>query len=315
MKQITILCFNYGKAGKYVNGPGMCLVNFVNILKRTNPDINIEIFTELKNDLKETSSSLNLKERVLASIEKSDVVHHWSGLGKTYTNYLNYAKSLGKRVLIGPNVIDTVSKEAEYQFLERTAFDRILTVNKRLSYRIAKIHNIVHERISVFMVGPDLEEWKPIYSDNGKILWKGNGRQFVKDVNFGLRIQEKLPQYQFEFLGYPNPYDYKKHQRAAKSAHLYICTSLSETMGLALAEQWAAGIPSVTHPNIYLHGENYKTGIITNRDVDSYCKAITEIMEDSILHTQLSNGARNFVEKLFDDEMILANYLDIISNT
>ena len=65
-------------------------------------------------------------------------------------------------------------------------------------------------------------------------------------------------------------------------------------MGLALAEQWTAGIPSVTHPKIYLHGENYKTGIITNRTVDDYCSTIREIMEDDTLYKSLSEGAEHY---------------------
>ena len=65
-------------------------------------------------------------------------------------------------------------------------------------------------------------------------------------------------------------------------------------MGLAMTEQWAAGIPSVSHPKIYFHGENYKTGIITSKNVDDYSKAIIEIMENDTLYKSMSYECRNF---------------------
>lgn len=84
--------------------------------------------------------------------------------------------------------------------------------------------------------------------------------------------------------------------------------SLSETIGLSMVEQWAAGIPSVTHPKIYLHRVNYFTGIITSRTVDDYVEAIEEIMEDDLLYQQLSIGARKFVEGRFLPEAVLQNF-------
>ena len=97
-----------------------------------------------------------------------------------------------------------------------------------------------------------------------------------------------------------------------KDYKVYFSTSLSETMGMGLAEQWAAGIPSVTHPKIYLHGTNYQTGIITNRDIDSYCDAIVEIMENEYLYDSLSSGSRLFAESLFNPSKICNEYFDII---
>ena len=83
---------------------------------------------------------------------------------------------------------------------------------------------------------------------------------------------------------------------------------------MSLAEQWACGIPSVTHPNIYLHGNNYETGIITNRNVDDYCDAISEIMEDESLYRRLSNGCIKFIKESFSDSLIIENYLNFINN-
>jgi len=83
---------------------------------------------------------------------------------------------------------------------------------------------------------------------------------------------------------------------------------------MALMEQWAAGVPSVTHPKIYQHGENYKTGIITNKDIDSYCEAITEIMENSRLRADLSKGARDYMLNKFDPKLIADQYFRILNN-
>jgi glycosyltransferase involved in cell wall biosynthesis len=170
-------------------------------------------------------------------------------------------------------------------------------------------------RMKILMIGPDFELWEPSDVKTDEILWKGNGGQYVKGVNFGLEISRNLPQYKFNFIGHPKPYHYDGHIKRAKQAKLYICTSLSETMGLALAEQWAAGIPSVTHPQIYLHGENYKTGIITNRTVADYCEAIEEIMESPKLYQRLSKGAYEYARKNFSDDVIIANYEGIIGES
>ena len=136
----------------------------------------------------------------------------------------------------------------------------------------------------------------------------------VKDIGFAKKIAKKLTQYKFLFIGEDKPYDYREHIECARRAYLYISTSLSETKGMALMEQWAAGVPSVTHPKIYQHGENYKTGIITNRDVNSYCEAICEIMNNNKLRNALSDGARGFVLSEFDPKLIVEQYFRIIKD-
>ena len=45
-EEITIIAFNYGNAGRYMNGPGMCLVNFVEILRSAGIKVNVS--TEIK---------------------------------------------------------------------------------------------------------------------------------------------------------------------------------------------------------------------------------------------------------------------------
>ena len=79
-------------------------------------------------------------------------------------------------------------------------------------------------------------------------------------------------------------------------------------------EQWSAGVPSVTHPQVYLHGENYSTGIFISRDVDSYCEAISEIMENSELRKDLSLGARQYMLESFNPRLIVEQYLRILKD-
>ncbi len=304
--EITFTAFNYGNAGRYVNGPGMCLVNLVSFLRKyTNIKVNVFVYMET---LHPGANRLREGEKLREAIKRSDILHHWSGSTSNFKQAIRFANKLDKKVIIGPNVLDSVYLKQEIEFLKDINFNKILTVNARLKYILEDSHKIKSDLIEVFVVGPDIEVWSPVEEDNGKILWKGNSKQMVKDIDFGLNIAKKLPQYQFEFMGYPTPYRYDKHIEEAKKYHLYFTTSLSETMGLGLTEQWAAGIPSVTHPKIYLHGKNYETGIITNRDINSYCEAIIEIMENEFLHKRLSTGARNYMLSYFSGRRVAAIY-------
>lgn len=313
---ITIIAFNYGTAGRFVNGPGICLFNFVKILKNQLPNVSINIFTELKShNLEKFGLAYSIKKTDLLkeSIKNSSIVHHWSGIGDLYYNIIKFANSLNKTVIIGPNVIDTVEYKKERNFLSGLCFHKIITVNEMLRFKISKKHQIPEDLVEILMVGPDFDIWKPSVINNGRILWKGNSRQFVKDIEFGIKVSNKLSKYNFDFLGYPEPYDYFNHINDAKNYKLYFSTSISETMGMALAEQWACGIPSVTHPKIYLHGINYKTGIITNRNIDDYCDAISEIMENNSLYNKLSSGAHDFAKDIFNYGFIKSQYIKILN--
>ena len=66
------------------------------------------------------------------------------------------------------------------------------------------------------------------------------------------------------------------------------------------------------NPKIYLHGKNYKTGIITDRSVQAYCEAICDIMDSDRLYNMLSNGARGYCEKVFSHKRICDTYLNLI---
>lgn len=315
-KKIVIIAFNIGLAGSVVNGPGICLENFALFLNKKD-NIDVIIYTELKNrvvyeglSVKRISDTTSLKQ----DIKECDVVHHWSGLGSLYRQILDYSNSIGKKVVVGPNVLDTVNMEGESEYLRGLGFFRILTLNNFLKIRISREHNLPIDKFKIFMVGPDIDTWSPIKNVDDIIMWKGNSSQFVKDVDFGIKISKKLNKYNFKFIGYPDLYDYRSHIDQAKNAKVYISTSLSETMGMTLLESWASGVPSVTHPKIYMHGENYKTGIITNRSVSAYCEAIEEIMEDDYLHKALSEGSREFMVSNFSRDVVIRNYLNILDD-
>jgi len=62
-----------------------------------------------------------------------------------------------------------------------------------------------------------------------------------------------------------------------------------------------------------MHGKNYETGIIVSRDIDSYCSAIDEFMNNDSLKKELSFGCRKYVENNFNSKIIFEKYLEVIS--
>lgn len=311
--KITILAFNYGYAGKVVNGPGMCLANFVSFVNRT-PDIEVDVFTVLPTDRRwPRVKSIKDTKAVSKSVLSSDVVQVWSGMTPDIVKIVNFANNLHKKVIIGPNVIDTVKFPSEQKFLDRVKFDVLLTINQHLKYRINQHHNIPLNKIDIFLVGPDPDMWKPTDERDGTILWKGNGKQFVKDVGFARELEKKLgDKYAFKFMGADHPYGYYNHIDEARSSSLTIITSLSETMGLAMMESWSAGIPSISHPKIHMHGINYQTGIITSKTIDDYVQAIEEVMGNKALLQAMSEGARKYILDEFSSDVVVQKYINII---
>lgn len=312
MIEITILAFNYGNAGSYPNGPGMCLVNFCKEL--ISLGIKVNVFSKLKSSFRENFVfDISNKKKLVDCISSSSVVHHWSGISKEFIDIVNLSKNkLNSKIIIGPNLIDTVELDKERTYLGQIKFDYLLTVNNYLKFKISKTHNIDVGKIGILKTGPDLRSWFPINSSlkDNTILWKGNSKHFVKDVEFALRLEKELPQYKFKFIGYPNPYNYYNHINDARKSKIAIITSLSETMCLANLESWASGIPTILHPKIYEHGINYKTGIIVSKDIGEYKKAIIEIMEDDNLYNELSIECRNYVLENYNTKNIAMEYLE-----
>lgn len=319
--KLVFLAFNIGESKghpvPFVNGPGMSLLNFVKFIKQYNSKIKICVYTQLKTfkPIKGiVTGTLKQKGAAQSDIADADVVHCWSGLTKEVFEHLEYAKRINKKIFFGPNLLDTVQPDDEANFLKEIRPDKIFFVNDRLTYLAQNKYKLDPATTDTLIVGPDTEQWAPLPHKSNIILWKGNSNHMVKDVEFALEVSKKLEKYKFLFLGYPEKYSYQKHIDKAKRVALYFSTSLSETKGMTLLEQWAAGVPSVTHPKIYQHGINYKTGIVTNRDVDSYCEAIDEIMSDDLMRSDMSKYCVNYVREQYNPEKLIEKYIGSIKN-
>ena len=315
--RIVILAFNFGISKGLVNGPGMSLYNFAKFVSKYLPKIQLCIYTHLESHSKVPGvevKTLRYAGDLLYDIRSCNAFHCWSGLTDTFLTVIQLANSNKKPVILGPNLFDTVNCKKEKKFLDNIEYKKILTVNDRLKYLISNKYALPTDRMESFVVGPDIDQWTPPDKYGNYILWKGNSRHMVKDIEFAKKVEDKLKQYEFLFMGDGRPYGYSGHIEEAKRAYLYISTSLSETKGMALLEQWSAGVPSVTHPKIYQHGENYRTGIITSRDIDSYCDAISEIMSNKELREDMSKGAREFVLEEFNPKLITEQYMRIIED-
>jgi hypothetical protein len=314
---VNILTFNLGRSrgSGFCNGPGNSLLSLLKSLK-ISKDFKVKVFTFL--DTEEVIPGIQIsKLEDFEPKDQSEIVHWWSGLTRPF--YFKVSKHTNNPYIIGPNLIDgspgnniTLPKESDIFNLLPSA--KYLTLNNQLKFCLSREYKIPLEQICIFKSGPLLNLWEPPEDYRRFILWKGAGNQPVKDLEFAQRVREKLPQYNFLFLGDKERYQYYEHINLAKKAWLYFSTSISETMGMTLLEQWSAGVPSVTHPKIMLHGENYETGIITNRTTEAYCEAISSIMEDDDLRNYLSLGARKYVIENFDNDKIFEQYLEILKN-
>lgn len=314
---VNILAFNLGrsKGTGFSNGPGNSLLGLLQALSQTTP-IRVKVFLFLET------------EEVIPGIEiyslkefqpKSDneIIHWWSGLTRPF--YFQATKYVKNPWIIGPNLIDGTHfgdplLPTERSIVKLLPEAKYLTLNNQLKYKLSKLYGISIDKISIFKSGPNISLWNPPDSYDKFILWKGAGNQPVKDLTFAQAVRDNLKQYKFILLGEKQRYSYDEHIGMAKRAWIYFSTSISETMGMTLLEQWSAGVPSVTHPKIMLHGFNYETGIVTNKNIESYCDAITEIMEDDNLRNHLSIGARKYILDNFSVHQIVEQYLEILKN-
>tara|TARA_Y100000287_G_scaffold186136_1_gene192130 strand:+ start:5828 stop:6787 length:960 start_codon:yes stop_codon:yes gene_type:complete len=311
-KKVLILAFNLGLDSHIVNGPGISLRNLLVFFSKYNSNLSFEVFSNHAPKTKINGVKIyNIKNsrKLRESLDSADILHCWSGLFDDVLFWAKEANKLGKKVILGPNLFDLTSLSKEVELLRSIKYSVFLTANPRLKHLISNRYKIPSENMFSFMVGPDLDLWTPPDKVDTFILWKGNSRQPVKDFRFAKELKKVLPRYKFLFL---TNYNYLDHIKLASSARLYINTSLSETKGMAQLEQMAAGVPSITHPKIFCHGVNYKTGIVASKSIRDYAEAIDEVLSHNLLRKELRVGARRYVEERFFPEDIVREYIRIV---
>lgn len=299
MEDVNLLAFNYGY-GNFTNGPGISCWNFTKFCNKK-----FNIFTKLKSDIK----SNNIKNISEYNSNNVNCVHWWSGNTPEFLKIVKKEKSNGKKIIIGPNLLDGTNPDEEIRICKEINPDMILVVNKEIKYKLKKYLNY---KIEYFMTGPDYDLWHPNNDINQKILWKGNPSHQSKDISMALEIKKKIVD-KLDLIGYPSPYKYMEHVEQASKYAVYVSTSLSETKSEAVLEQLAAGIPCITHPKVFMMGSHYKTGMIVNRNTDDICDAALMVLNDRALRDDLSLGAREFVLENFKKEKLSEYYSWILN--
>ena len=120
-KKVVILAFNLGISGRLVNGPGISLRNLLLSVNAFYPNVSFSIFTEcVVTERFEGLRLYNIKDKytLKSEIETADVVHCWSGLREDFLDGVKVANSLFKRVILGPNLLDSVDLGLEKKFLK-----------------------------------------------------------------------------------------------------------------------------------------------------------------------------------------------------
>ena len=149
--KICLLAFNVGEAGGYSNGPGNCIYNFIKIIKRYGSNINLDVFSEMQLGTlgsKSKASFAKNKIQLYESIKECNILHIWSGIGRVQLEAAIFAKAMGKKVIVGPNCLDTVFKQKEQAFMSGFEPDLVLTVNDSLKYKLSKEYNLSLDKIT-----------------------------------------------------------------------------------------------------------------------------------------------------------------------
>jgi glycosyltransferase involved in cell wall biosynthesis len=296
MDDVNLLAFNYAY-GNFTNGPGISCWNFTKFCNKK-----FNIFTKLKGDL----PTFDIKNY---HTTQAKYIHWWSGLTQEFFKVVKKERMLGKKIILGPNLLDGTNPEKEIEICKELSPDLILVVNKEIKYNLKKYLNY---RIEEFMTGPDYDLWSPKKEYINKILWKGNPSHESKDLSTALELRKKIVD-KITLMGYPSTYRYLQHIEEASGYAAYVCTSLSETKSEAVLEQLAAGVPAITHPKVFMMGCHYKTGIVVNKNIEEMVLAARKILEDKSLREDLSLGARDFVLQNFKKDQ-LSNYYSWLLN-
>lgn len=315
--KIVILAFNAGTSGLIVNGPGISLRNLIVFMNQYHPKVSFKLCTRYRSDI--SSSNLTLlsikdKQSVRNAIKESDIVHIWSGLRDRFASLGEFANNIGRPVIAGPNLFDTVNLESERSFFKKIKFQKILASNPNVANKIAEKHNLNYEMVSHLMVGPDRNMWYPPKGYSEYILWKGNSRQHGKGFQMAKKVAAALPHYKFLFMGAGSPYEYEKHISVASKAALFLNTSISETKGMAQLEQMSAGVPSIVSNGVYAKGIDGKTGFFAKNSVKSYASLIEEALSDSCRLTSMRGASVEYVDRNFSAKRVCEEYLEVIKS-
>lgn len=290
---VDLLTFNIGYSKTFANGPGISCWNFVKFCKSTK----FNIYSKLESDL--TFNVRNYKK----FNSEADIFHWWSGDNEEFLAIALAERKKGKKIILGPNLFDATNPKRELEICKALKPDLILVVNNLIR---SQLRQYINHKIEVFMTGPDYDLWVPSNNCNGRALWKGNHMHASKGFLFCQEI--KKDHLNLDILGYPYLYRYPEHIKVASEYSCYVSTSLTETKSEAVLEQLAAGVPAITHPGVYISGVNYKTGIICERSLLDYSKAITRILGDKELRDELSMGAREYILTNFKKETLDSQY-------
>ena len=99
----------------------------------------------------------------------------------------------------------------------------------------------------------------------------------------------------------------KEKRQAFKDAHAFILPSYNENFGVAVAEAWSYGLPSIISSQVALAPdvESSKAGIVVKHDdIYDIVNAIEALIEDDDLRSQMSKNALCLAKKFSLDSTV-----------
>ncbi len=119
--------------------------------------------------------------------------------------------------------------------------------------------------------------------------------QLTKDLGLGSVVK---------FIGFVQG---KEKRQAFKDAHAFILPSYNENFGVAVAEAWSYGLPSIISSQVALAPdvESSKAGIVVKHDdINDIVNAIEALIEDDDLRSQMSKNALCLAKKFSLDSTV-----------
>lgn len=301
---ICFITFNYFDIRGTPNGPGTSLWGLTSILKRKN--IDYIVFSKFNSGIANSKvkhiSDIPLYKDL---ISKCEYVVIWSGASQRIDMSIHFDFLKGKKVIFGPNMMDGVNPQ-ELSCYNAVQPSKIMVTNSKIKFILNEKYKFELNKIYEFMSPPDLSFWRPNKKKEDLILWKGNSSHEVKNFVFAKMVESKLNKENIVVL---NNYDYFKHIDLASSASVYFSTSISETISMTLLEQLSSGVPSIINPGHFLWGENYKTTIMSNLNVNEYVDKIKEIYYNKTLQNYMSEQSVEWIKQNFSDDVVLNKFI------